>query len=531
MTRGKGKWVVFLVLALLAASCSSSPGTQEETPRQSPTKTPSQPAVTPKDGKLVDKDTEITVMLGESNLVPLSQDMKHYQRMYEQTGIKINFMPIPSADYASKKNTLLSTNDLPDIIQVAQSDVNNFADTGIFVDLSKYKDRLPNFYEKAEQIPEAKFTFINGSPFAFPTLNRWDLTRGSSLVVRSDVMEELGIAAPKTFDEFYTMLKKFKEAYPDSVPYVNRNGSKNLMMTLGYSLGSGHTIMFDPQADKFLFQPAKPETKQALTYLNKLYQEKLLDPDYISVTGAQWEEKIAAGKGLSYLDNVGFAQRHLPGLREVDGNAMWDNMLIPTNSFGYSRALYTAPQNINRLWAISSNSKHIDAAIDMFNWLYSEEAADLLNLGIEGEDFIRQADGTIELTPQVIATYNNDKGIFDSKAMHKDRGNAAYETFIPYSDLHSYFVGTDDMLLRWYEIQQNDQAYAFPVPNPPLNAEERETVAEIQPKLETIATEMFDKLITGAETIDAFDKYMERFKAEGVDKLEKIFNDAYQRMK
>ncbi|HOJ11574.1 MAG TPA: extracellular solute-binding protein [Clostridiales bacterium] len=529
--------IAALVLSIIVAGCVSKSNTQPETAANKTatgeSQTTSKDATgEPKSKRLVDKDVEITVMLGESNLVPISQDMLHFKWMYEQTGIKIVFMPVPVADYNQKKSTLLSTNDLPDIIQVGQSDLNNFASTGIFVDLSKYKDQLLNFYDKVERYPEAKFTFIDGKPFGFPTLNRWDMTRASGLVVRKDIMTKLNIDPPKTFDEYYDMLKKFKAQYPDSVPYVNRNGSKNLISTLGYSLGSGTSIQYDPQAKAYLFMPGKPETKQVLAYLNNMYKEKLLDPDYISVTATQWEEKIANGTGLSYLDNVGFCLKHLTALQKIVGDAEWDLLFMPVNSFGYARGLYISPHQLGRIWAVSSESKKIPEIMKMFNWFYTEEACDMMNLGKEGEDFIRKPDGELEVTEQNRKKYSDEKGLFVQALMHKERGNAAYESFIPYSDLHSYFLATSEFQLNWYkEIQQKDKAYTFPLPTPPFNTDEREKVTSIQAQLNTIAVEMFDKLIMGVEPIDAFDKYVQKFKEKGMDELEKIYSDAYNRIK
>ncbi len=518
----KGLCIILAFVA--AAACFAAGGTEAPAPA---------PAAEPaKTGRLVDKDVEITVMLAESNLVPVGANMLHFQWMYERTGIRVKFMPVPSADYAQKKNTLLSTNDLPDIIQVNQTDINKFADSGIFVNLSKYKAQLPNFWDKVAKYPEAKFTFVDGNPYGFPVLNRWDLTRGSALVARSDIMKELGIAAPKTWVEYFDMLKAFKAKYPASVPYCNRNGSNNLMYSLGYSLGSGNTIMFDPQAGKYLYQPAKPETKQVLAYLNAMYREKLLDPDYVSVKAQQWEEKIASGVGLSYLDNVGFAAKHLPALRKKIPTADWTALFTPTTQWGWSRALYTAPHQLNKLYAISSKSKNIDAMIKMFNWLYTDEACDLMNLGIEGVDFVRNAKGEVEITAETRKKYSDSQGNFIPTSMHKERGNAAYESFIVYSDLHSYFLATPDFQMKWYtDVIQKDKAFTYPVPQPPFTPKEREAVAGLQTGLQTIALEMFDKLIMGTESIDAFDKYLERFKAKGVAELEKIYNDAYAKIK
>jgi putative aldouronate transport system substrate-binding protein len=515
--------VLILLLALAGASVSFAAGAKEEGAKA---------AVQPAGGKLVDKELEVSVMLSESNLVPISPNMLHFQWMFEKTGIKIKFLPVPSADYASKKNTLLSTNDLPDIIQVNQADINNFADSGIFVNLSKYRSQLPNFWDKVAKYPEGKFTFVDGNPFGFPVLNRWDLTRGSGLVVRSDLMKELSIPAPKTFKEYYDMLKSFKAKYPASVPYVNRGGAGNLMLSLGFSLGSGNTILFDPQAGKFLFEPAKAETKDVLAYLNNMYRDKLLDPDYVSVTATQWEEKIANGTGFSYLDNVGFAAKNLPNLQKKVPTADWDNLNLPTNQFGYARGLYTAPHQLDKIYAVSTKSKNIDPIMKMFNWFYTEEACDLINLGKEGVDFIRKPNGELAFTPETVKKYSDAQGNFVQTSMSKERGNAAYESFIPYSDLHAYFLSLNELQMGWHKnVQQKDKAYVFPTPTPPFTAKERDALATYRIQLATIATEMFDKLIMGVDPIDAFDKYLARYKEKGLVEFERIYNDAYNRVK
>jgi putative aldouronate transport system substrate-binding protein len=520
----KGLFVVFILLLTLAgAAVSFATGAKEEGAKA---------AVQPAGGKLVDKDLEVSVMLPESPLVPVSPNMLHFQWMYEKTGIKIKFLPVPTGDYTSKKNTLLSTNDLPDIIQVTQTDVNNFAESGILVNLSKYKNQLPNFWDKVAKYPDAKFTFVDGNPYGFPVLNRWDLTRGSGLIVRSDLMKELSIPAPKTFKEYAEMLKAFKVKYPASVPYVNRNGSNNLMMSLGYSLGSGNTIMYDPQAGKFQFEPAKPETKEVLAYLNGMYRDKILDPDYVSITQTQWQEKMANGTGLSFLDNVTFAATNLPALKKKIPTAEFDTMFLPASSFGYARGLWTMPHQLGRIWAVSTKSKNVDAIIRLFNWLYTEEACDLMNLGKEGPDFIRKSDGSLAFTPETAKKYSDDQGNFVQTSMHKDRGNAAYESFIAYSDLHSYFMATPAFQMKWYtDFQQKDAAYRYQTPTPPFTAKERDAAATYQTALATIATEMFDKLIMGVQPIEDFDKFLARFKEKGLAEFEKIYNDAYNRVK
>ncbi|HML47006.1 MAG TPA: extracellular solute-binding protein [Clostridia bacterium] len=483
------------------------------------------------EGWLVDQETVLDVMMSESSLVPLSNDFTYYQLLYEKTGIKINFMAVPSSDFNTKKSLVLSTNDLPDIMLVGQSDLNLYATEDLFVNLSDHAAELPNFFEIVERYPVAKTTYIDGSAYAFPTLARWDMLRGSSLILRQDILDALGIdsASIKTFEDFFGVMQQVKAAHPDMVPFITRGGASNQMMILGYALGSGSGITYDPQMEKWCYEPARPETKDVLAYLNRMYVEGLLDPDYATLASNEWQQKMANNQGFAYFDNVNFANTNLAALQSIVPEAVWSVIPVPLNSFGYSRAIYTNPHQISRLWVIASKSTKIDAALKLFNELYTEEACDLLNLGVEGVDFYRNEAGECLLTDEVIAKYSTD-GVFVKTAMQAVCGNAAYETFIPYSDNRAYFIQVPEHQLAWYTTIQNDPAFALPVNPPPFTEDERDELSEITTGVNTIATEMFDKLIMGLDSLDNFDVYAQSMKEAGAERIEEIYNAAQARM-
>ena len=483
-------------------------------------------------GKLVSSDVTIDVMLPESPLVPLNNNFTFYQYLYDRTGIKINFIGVPSSDYSVRRSLALSTADFPDVIQIAQAQVNDFASEGIFVNLSKHKNDLPNYFNIVEKYPEAKVTFIDGESFAFPTIARWDKPRGSTLIMRQDILDALKIneASIKTFDDFYNVLKAVKNAYPNIIPFIQRGGSNSLMSLLGYSLGSDSGISFDPQQRKWVYAPVQPQTRVVLAYLHKLYSESLLDPDYATTSGTDWQQKMASNKSFSYLDNVGMANTNLPALRGIVPNASWNVIRMPQNSFGYARGLLINPHQLGRLWAVNSSSKKIDNILKLFNFLYTEEACDILNLGKEGIDFVYGPDGRPQLTPARIAKSTVD-GIYVQRVGQAETGAAAYETFIPYSDNLSYFIQLPEHQEAWYKTIENDPAFVYPVNAPPFNERERGRLSEIVTNLSTIATVMFDKLIMGIDNLDTFNSYVARMKAAYSDEVEKIYNDAQARLK
>lgn len=483
------------------------------------------------EGWLVDEEVVINVMLAETPLVPLSNDFTYYQNLYEKTGIRINFVAVPSSDYETKKSLVLSTNDMVDVMQVAQKDLNFYASEGIFVNLSEHEAELENFFTVASEVPAVKTTYIDGNAYAFPTLARWDMLRGSALILRKDILDalEIDIDSIKTYDDFYDVLVQVKAAYPDMIPFIARNGASGLMNNIGYSLGAGYGATFDPQAEKWIYQAARPEMKDVLDYLNKMYAEGLLDPDYATVSSGDWQQKMANNQGFAYFDNINFANTNLAALKGLVPEAEWSVITTPENSFGYSRAIYTNPHQMDKLWVISSKTDKLDAILKLFNYLYTDEACDMLNLGTEGVDFYRDENGDCFLMDEVIEKYSTD-GAFVKTAMQAICGNAAYETFIPYADNRAYFIQVPEHQMAWYETIQNDPAFTYPVNPPPLSEDERDEISEMAADVETIAKEMIDKLIMGLDPMDSFDSYAQRMQSAGSTRIEEIYNEAQARM-
>ncbi len=469
----------------------------------------------------------VEVLMGEAALVPLTDDFTYYQKLEEKTGIHIHFVSVPSADYNTKKSTALSTADFPDIMLVAQSDLNTYASEGLFVNLSEHKDELENFFNVVEKYPDAKVTYIDGNAYAFPTIARWDKVRGSALIARKDIMDALGVEVEsiKTWEDFKGLLTQVKETYPDMIPFIARKLSADTY----YALGAYKGIIFDPQEGKWSFDPIKEGARAALEYLNGLYTEGLLDPDFSTCTSADWQQKMTSNRGFCYLDNVNFANTNLPALQAIVPEAEWVIIPMPENENGLARGLFTNPHQLTRLWVINAASDKIDACLELFNYMYTEEACTILNLGTEGVDFYYDENGQAHYTDEVIAAYSTD-GAFVKTAMQAVCGNAAYETFVPYSDNLAYFAVVPAHQDAWYQSIANDPAFTYPVNTPPFNAEERETLNAISTNINTILDKMYSDLVLGLDSFDNFDSYVQQLIDAGAETMEDIYNDAQARI-
>ena len=98
-----------------------------------------------------------------------------------------------------------------------------FVASGAILPVSDYIDLMPNFKDKiAKWNLEPDIDTLrqeDGKFYLLPGLHEkpW---QDYSLAVRTDILEQLGPAVPKTWDELYTVLKAMKAAYPDVVPVL-----------------------------------------------------------------------------------------------------------------------------------------------------------------------------------------------------------------------------------------------------------------------------------------------------------------------
>jgi len=140
-------------------------------------------------------------------------------------------------DYKNQIRVRLSGGNYPDLFSVEFSDVKEFSDKGLLLDLTSYMDKdmkaakdfvvglTPNIMKKAT---------INNKVFAVPRVGDVPF---SSMWVRKDWLDKLNLKVPTTLEEFMTVAKAFTEQDPDG------NGKKD---TYGFSVSAnGSGITFD----------------------------------------------------------------------------------------------------------------------------------------------------------------------------------------------------------------------------------------------------------------------------------------------
>jgi len=484
----------------------------------------------------------VTWMTRETSQQTMSTEAPVLQAVKDATNATIVLQPIPEADYTTKRATVFASNTMPDVVAHAiQSEVAMYGGMGMFVNLDEYKDLAPNYFalvDAEDRITETNKFRIEGCLYGFRTLEYDRLAVAPMPQIRVDLLEELGINTPATWDDLYAAMLAIKAAHPDIYAFGSRKGTNYLIGALAYSLGSGgfpafavnRGMYYEPNTDSYIYGPTNEKFTRVVTFLANAYADGLLDPDYGTMDKDLMFERLSNGKLFSVFDNNSFTARvYNPGLKAIDGNARFDLLAPMENADGQTRSF-----RYERDWAdqvvINSQSKNFEDIIRLVDWMYSEEGMMITNFGVEGEHY-DIVDGFPTIKPEIVERNINASDVF--MAIQGEIG-VGLHGMGQYIDESTYKQVSDPLFVDMGErIQEwTDAGTTIYLPNwPSFTSEETEEITELELRIGNVFDQEIDAYITGKKSIGDWGELVEMLQAQGSERLEEIFNQAYDRIR
>lgn len=464
----------------------------------------------------------------DSNITATAQnlgDTPFGKKYSENVGVDIEYQHPSTTGGSEQFNLMLSSGELPDIIDHYWTDFPGGPEKaikdGYIIDLSDLIDKYaPNFKKFLEENPQYKkdITTDSGAIYMMPYINAV-LTSGGP-IIRKDWLDELGLEMPETIDEWYTVLKAFKEKKGAAAPLsIMNNGFGAFTGAYGITLGKyrdGDTIKYGYYEDSY---------KDLLTTLNKWYNEKLLDNNFSSTNDETVTSNFLNGvSGVTYggitsginkfmsakKDDPTFKVAAAPFVAKEKGE---------TPEFGQ----YTYPVTVFGS-AISTMCEDPELAIRLIDYFYSEDGIMLVNYGIEGESYT-MVDGAPKLKDEL---FNDPNGLTPGQALSQYAKPYNCYNSIQLMDAYEQQIRTPEMK-NALEVWPNHNGAEHCVHNLTPTDEEQVQLAEISNALTTYCEEMFIKFVTGVEPIENFDAYKQNLEKIGVEKFIELNQAAYDR--
>jgi putative aldouronate transport system substrate-binding protein len=323
------------------------------------------------------------------------------EKLLRDENIKVTFVPIPRWSETAALNNLMAAGTPPDVCLSYSPDlIGNFRDLGGLLDFSPYIDTalkdLKEFLGPDTALPGRDLIRRNEDAatkaiYSIPA--RRMVTAQRNIFIRKDWLDKLGLPLPATTEEFYQALKAFKEKDPGGV-------GRNRVVPFGLSndvFWGAYTINYpfiDPNlsikdlwvntvVERYLLVPGY---KEGMRFMNKLYNEGLVDRDFAVYRGEEGDAAVKSGTvgvftsdwDYIYRESNGILsdlQKNIPGAEFVPLDAI-------TSSNGVTRKSAYDAAGVN--FFVPASCKNPEAALRYVNWLARYENYHFIQTGPEG---------------------------------------------------------------------------------------------------------------------------------------------------
>lgn len=394
--------------------------------------------------------------------------------------VKFELVEVPSANYAEKLSLMILSGSIPDIIYFQGGD-EKIAEQGILEDLRPY-------VAKSEIVQKALWEHNKIRLQNYPYLIRAYPISTRVLVIREDWLQKSGIPQPETLDDFYNLMKTIADGdfdgngQKDTYGITATGDLSRLDAVYNQAFGISQTWLKGSD-DKYVYYKVSPAEKEKLTYYAKLFQDKLLDQEYVTTQWDTMEDKfyngrvaIIAGTSGKTIDIYETKMQ----AKHPDTNLI---ALPPPKGVGQGFLAVDVAKE-PRGFAISALSKHKDVAFKVLEYMMTPEGQILDQLGFEGVHHTREG-GKVVPTPKVAQWFERffivtpeawtlPEGVLGKAAM--DSTNLAAKFFAEDNN----FAVPEEHIASWDAMENLYKEYSY-------------------------------KIITGASPISAFDEFVQKW--------------------
>ncbi len=485
------------------------------------------------------------------------------EKLTEATGVKLKTdYPVSSDD--QKVALMIAEQSYPDLIY-AKGDAGSLIEAGALMDMTdlieEYGPNIKKLY--GDEFNKLKHSQDDPAIYQLSSYNVGGevFKHSGTAQMQWDVLKANDYKVPETLDEFETMLKDYMAENPttddghSTIGLTLSASDWHWMITLGNPAGyiadgapdNGQWLIDENNQAMYKFRSDKE--REYFKWLNKLYNEGILDPEFATQTHEDYIAKIASGRVLSLFD-TDWDYSDGEKVLKADGKFGKTYAPLPFTMDKETKCVSLMYQGLTtgQGVGISVDCKDPVAAIKYLDYICSDEGQVLVQWGIESVNYQVDENGKRYRTQEEIDASNNDKDYSKKTGVgfHNypfpyygdgivDETGSTYTTKSRESVVAEYDEEQKAACEKWGVELLTDifpQAKEFEVPaySPIWAYAKPSEFDEIGNQLDEIAWSSLISCIIGSESdFDAsYDKMLEELEGVGMSDAEKILTDIVQ---
>ena len=483
----------------------------------------------------------------------------------EKTGIHIDWQIAASSDNVRDKiSTMFAGGTMTDIILTGVGTANRydkaseamFGVQGLIIPLEDYIDTISVGYKAAMDELDGMREYIttpDGHIYSLPNVDgSLHVQYNMKLWINTTWLDNLGLDLPTTTDEFYEVMKAFKEQD------ANGNGDPNDEIPLStVASGSGTQIdgflmapfQLTPEINKLYvdngvvtYAPVQDGYREGLTWLAQMYSEGLINPE--SFTWDKDSQVNLNEAGDVAVIGAFLAQR--PGyacdLSTEPFSEKWEQYqsLAPlTGPDGQCIAAWNPyVQYQTGMTFISSNCENPELAFRLIDWLATDEGSMLSAIGVEGEDWRAAEEGELDMDGnQAVYTTLDNPNAGDNHTWGQLMGLVRTPEFVtsvttnqdPYADDVVPLTGRQIVMYRASKVHEEvRQDLSTVLPDLYMSEENAAQMSLVKSTLQPSQNEWLAQFVTGAKSVETdWEEYLTAMENQGLSEYLQLLQDAY----
>ena len=448
------------------------------------------------------------------------------------------------SQYDTNVSMAISMGSLPDIMVVSsQDEVEQLVGAGLIEDLTEsynncISDRIRKMYESYGDSLKDMVTY-DGKIMALPETN---ITDGPNLVwLRKDWMDKLGLSEPHTIDDVVNIVKHFISEDPgnngeDASGKPNTVGlavdtdvtgecgySSEFLLDIIFACFGAYPKQWIMNDDgEIVYGSVTDEAKEALSYISSLYNQGVIDNDFLLRTSTNICELIENGQCGSFFGPWWAPNNPLANAVSSNPDADWQPYLIATDSDGTTS--YHSQNPCYKYVVVRKGYEHPEIAAKMISVMFDKVRFDCT----DSEEFKNYYQLNVEPTARPLSInvdYNNALSICyrNIDAAISGRKNPDSLELLErsfYDACSDYIKNANKTSTQWAAYMSRIKACSLIAQDnikvvDSLYFKTTDTMKSHWWRLKAKEKEAYLKIISGEEDISYFDTFVKEWNEQG----------------
>lgn len=284
----------------------------------------------------------------------------------------------------------------------------SYVDQGLLKPLpTGWEEKYPTLYAAMKASGILEQLYVDNQVYAIPKTIYFNFAQGDTalwhmmLYYRADWLEQLGMEPwgdTATISQVVEFLKKAVEKdMAGNGNTAGLAGSTSQLTTMLMQIYNGYFDTFTKVDGQYAWGPTLPGTTDGISYIKDLYAQKLIHSDFYLTTRDAAQNLFSSGMAAAVFTN-GTVSNYTSLVKNAAAAGIANaeqsvKSVVVTDDQGIWRGAESSNYWLASIFSPSLDDAVFERILSLIDYLFTEEAELIINMGIENVDWERSSEG------------------------------------------------------------------------------------------------------------------------------------------